>query len=40
MLFGDGAAAVVVGPAQGGDLDVEVIQTFASGPASEVSAVI
>jgi 3-oxoacyl-(acyl-carrier-protein) synthase III len=40
MLFGDGAAAVVVGPAQGGDPDVEVVQTFASGPASEVSAVI
>jgi 3-oxoacyl-[acyl-carrier-protein] synthase III len=40
MLFGDGAAAVVVGPAQGRDPDVEVVQTFASGPASEVSAVI
>jgi 3-oxoacyl-[acyl-carrier-protein] synthase-3 len=40
MLFGDGAAAVVVGPALGGDPDVEVVQTFASGPASEVSAVI
>jgi 3-oxoacyl-[acyl-carrier-protein] synthase III len=40
MLFGDGAAALVVGPAQGGDPDVEVVQTFASGPASEVSAVI
>ncbi len=41
MLFGDGAAALVIGPAQGGgDPDVEVVQTFASGPASEVSAVI
>ena len=40
MLFGDGAAAMVVGPAQGGDTNVEVVQTFASGPASEVSAVI
>lgn len=40
MLFGDGAAAVVVGPAPRGDPDVEVVQTFASGPASEVSAVI
>jgi 3-oxoacyl-[acyl-carrier-protein] synthase III len=40
MLFGDGAAAVVIGPAQDGDPDVEVVQTFASGPASEVSAVI
>jgi 3-oxoacyl-[acyl-carrier-protein] synthase III len=40
MLFGDGAAALVIGPAQGDDPDVEVVQTFASGPASEVSAVI
>jgi 3-oxoacyl-[acyl-carrier-protein] synthase III len=40
MLFGDGAAALVIGPAQAGDPDVEVVQTFASGPASEVSAVI
>ena len=41
MLFGDGAAAVVIGPARGGgDPDVEVVQTFASGPASEVNAVI
>ena len=40
MLFGDGAAALVIGPARGGDPDVEVVQTFASGPASEVSAVI
>ena len=40
MLFGDGAAALVVGPAPGGDPDIEVVQTFASGPASEVSAVI
>ena len=40
MLFGDGAAALVIGPARGTDPDVEVIQTFASGPAREVSAVI
>jgi 3-oxoacyl-[acyl-carrier-protein] synthase-3 len=41
MLFGDGAAAMVIGPAESGsDPDVEVVQTFASGPASEVSAVI
>jgi 3-oxoacyl-[acyl-carrier-protein] synthase-3 len=41
MLFGDGAAALVIGPAQSdGEPDVEVVQTFASGPASEVSAVI
>jgi len=41
MLFGDGAAALVIGPAPGGgDPDVEVIQTFASGPAGEVNAVV
>jgi 3-oxoacyl-[acyl-carrier-protein] synthase III len=41
MLFGDAAAAMVIGPADaGGDPDVEVVQTLASGPASEVSAVI
>ena len=41
MLFGDGAAALVIGPTRHStDPDVEVIQTFASGPASEVSAVI
>jgi 3-oxoacyl-[acyl-carrier-protein] synthase III len=41
MLFGDAAAAMVIGPADaGGDPDVEVVQTLASGPPSEVSAVI
>ncbi len=41
MLFGDGAAALVVGPARdGGEPDVEVIQTYAGGPAREVNAVV
>src|SRR6266702_7323243 len=41
MLFGDGAAAIVVGPApDGGEPDVEVVQPYAGGPASEVNAVV
>ncbi len=40
MIFGDGAAAVVVGPAGGADPDIEVIQTYASGPPSEVNSII
>jgi 3-oxoacyl-(acyl-carrier-protein) synthase III len=41
ILFGDGAAALVIGPVQpGGTPDVEVVQTYASGPAAEVNAVI
>jgi 3-oxoacyl-[acyl-carrier-protein] synthase III len=41
MLFGDGAAALVVGPARdGGEPDVDVVQTYASGPAREVNAVV
>jgi len=41
MIFGDGAAAMVIGPApagQGGD--VAVVQTYASGPHSEVNSII
>jgi 3-oxoacyl-[acyl-carrier-protein] synthase III len=41
MIFGDGAAAMVIVPAaagQGGD--VEVLQTYASGPHSEVNSII
>ncbi len=41
MIFGDGAATMVIGPApagQGGD--VEVVQTYASGPHSEVNSII
>lgn len=41
MIFGDGAAAVVVGVAQEGEVtDIEYLQTFASGPASQVNSII
>jgi 3-oxoacyl-[acyl-carrier-protein] synthase III len=41
MIFGDGAAAMVIGPASGGQAgDVEVVQTYASGPHSEVNSII
>jgi 3-oxoacyl-[acyl-carrier-protein] synthase-3 len=41
MIFGDGAAALVVGPAPAGaPPDVEVYQTYASGPVSEVESII
>ncbi len=41
MIFGDGAAAMVIGPAaDGADGDVEVVQTYASGPASQVNSII
>ncbi|MGA2353009.1 MAG: 3-oxoacyl-[acyl-carrier-protein] reductase [Terriglobales bacterium] len=41
MIFGDGAAAMVVGPAPEGALpDIEVFQTYASGPWSEVNSII
>jgi 3-oxoacyl-[acyl-carrier-protein] synthase III len=41
MLFGDGAAAVVVGPAPAGaPPDIEVMQTYGSGPWSEVNSII
>src|SRR5262245_58435128 len=41
MIFGDGAAAVVVGPApSGASPDVEYFQTYASGPMSEVDSII
>jgi 3-oxoacyl-(acyl-carrier-protein) synthase III len=39
MIFGDGAAAMVLSP--GGDRsDVEVVQTYASGPVSQVNSII
>jgi 3-oxoacyl-[acyl-carrier-protein] synthase III len=38
MIFGDGAAALVVAP--GERTDVEVLQTYASGPAGEVNSII
>jgi 3-oxoacyl-[acyl-carrier-protein] synthase III len=41
MIFGDGAAALVVGPAPADAApDVEYYQTYASGPMSEVDSII
>ncbi len=41
MIFGDGAAAMVIGPApEGTPSDIEVFQTYASGPWSEVNSII
>jgi 3-oxoacyl-[acyl-carrier-protein] synthase III len=41
MIFGDGAAAMVIAPAPDGAAgDVEVVQTYASGPRSEVNSII
>ena len=41
MIFGDGAAAVIVGPAdEGVPSDIEIVQTYASGPWSEVNSII
>jgi 3-oxoacyl-[acyl-carrier-protein] synthase-3 len=41
MIFGDGAAAIVVGPAPEGEPgDIEYLQTYASGPVSEVNSIV
>jgi 3-oxoacyl-[acyl-carrier-protein] synthase III len=41
MLFADGAAAIMVGPAPEGEgTDFHYLQTYASGPASEVNSII
>ena len=41
MIFGDGAAAVVLGIAPPGEPpDIEYLQTYASGPVSEVNSII
>jgi 3-oxoacyl-[acyl-carrier-protein] synthase III len=41
MIFGDGAGALVVGPAPiGAAPDIEFCQTYASGPMSEVDSII
>jgi 3-oxoacyl-[acyl-carrier-protein] synthase III len=41
MIFGDGAAAMVIAPAPpGGAGDVDVVQTYASGPQREVNSII
>ncbi len=39
MIFGDGAAAVVLAPTEG-KRDIEVVQTYASGPFSQVNSII
>jgi len=41
MIFGDGAAAMIVAPApEGAASDIEIVQTYASGPWSEVNSII
>jgi 3-oxoacyl-[acyl-carrier-protein] synthase III len=41
MIFGDGAAAIVVGVAPPGEPpDIEYLQTYASGPVSQVNSII
>lgn len=41
MLFGDGAAALVIGPApEGLPPDIEVLQTYASGPLNEIDSIV
>jgi 3-oxoacyl-[acyl-carrier-protein] synthase III len=41
MIFGDGAAAFVIGVAPPGEPpDIEYLQTFASGPATQVNSII
>jgi 3-oxoacyl-[acyl-carrier-protein] synthase-3 len=41
MIFGDGAAAMVIGVApDGAESDISYLQTYASGPASEVNSII
>ena len=41
MIFGDGAAAMVIGPGpDDSPPDIEVFQTYASGPMSEVDSII
>ena len=39
MIFGDGAAAVVIAPSDD-QRDIEVVQTYASGPFSQVNSII
>ncbi len=41
MIFGDGAAAMIVAPAPDGERgNVDVLQTYAGGPASQVNSII
>ena len=39
MIFGDGAAALVIAPTSG-ERDIHVVQTYASGPFSQVNSII
>jgi 3-oxoacyl-[acyl-carrier-protein] synthase III len=41
MIFGDGASAIVIGPApEGAPPDIEYMQTYASGPTSQVNSIL
>jgi 3-oxoacyl-[acyl-carrier-protein] synthase III len=41
MIFGDGAAALLIGPAeQGQGTDIEFLNSYASGPTSQVNSII
>ena len=41
MIFGDGASAVIIGPApEGQRSDIDYLQAYASGPVSEVNSII
>jgi 3-oxoacyl-[acyl-carrier-protein] synthase III len=41
MIFGDGASAVVIAPApEGSPGDIDVLQSYASGPCTEVNSII
>ncbi|MEO7656650.1 MAG: 3-oxoacyl-[acyl-carrier-protein] synthase III C-terminal domain-containing protein [Sphingomicrobium sp.] len=41
MLFGDGAAAIIIAPApEGSEPDIDIVQTYASGPQKEVNAIV
>src|SRR3954454_20543677 len=41
MIFGDGASAVVVGPAPDGEAgDIDLLQSYASGPCTEDNSII
>jgi 3-oxoacyl-[acyl-carrier-protein] synthase-3 len=41
MIFGDGAAAAIIGPApEGAEPDIEIMNTYAGGPWSEVNSII
>jgi len=41
MLFADGAAAMVIAPApEGSEPDIDIVQTYASGPSKEVNAIV